>query len=950
MRVEFTRDPNIGAFAEGLKNNTSLQSLAVAGSCLENTSSLHNFKFITEALRLHPNIRSLCIYARLTGVTFPLILQLVKNNPSLETLSLPTSSLTEDDMLELFTLLQDNNSLREISVHPSIFFHTTTAMKLATMLEKNFALNSLDLGYKNTEEFSVIFTSDNFITTLANHFPNSSIRELYLPFALEESAQLSHTTFVMNALNGCPRLKVLASRGPNDEELQIDHIGQSLEKLMVSRNKHPLAPAIKTTLSQNKAYNQAAHAISIAEKILKLIQPNSEKLLSYAMDLLVNLLIQLNQNNQFPKLIKKANYILGQFYINAEDHSRAYACFRECESDPAAMSALLVMLYGEDDESFIELAENAAFLKFSKTELLQFYLILLSHCDINDTNLTTLLSLILGKLYHQSGSNASLLKTKFNAVIPIAEWKLLDIAETLVAKRPDEKLSKILKDDNLSFTDRFKLVRAHPAIVEYLKKEYGTAEIICFEDLIINFETRPKTIYNANETWETLYLTYTQGVFSTVNSGDIELSILRNLARKCFTFFDRLYLSNTVREQAVTNDSVLKSLVTLASKRTLPWLSAFIASVYARKKDYANAEAYYLSAAKEGDYSELENIKRAATQFAPWAISILKSEIYLQKYPELNLFLAEHYHADNKLPEALECYKKAYTQFPEIVVEKVQKLVTRENSRAIEFLTKLEPKVPSLLILLGDHFTNISKPYIALDYYKEANPANNTDALNGIRRLADSENFPEAVICMANLYRTAIIKFPQDLQTQDSAFEYNYQAAKLNNNDATDFLRSLIQKSDLPINWVYLIAGVIENSDKKLANELLWRVKDKHPIAKLETKFLTSPPKLGEREKILNFNEGTNITSSLERYFSNFPKNKSAEKINIANNIVLHFHNNPTHSRHQALAWLREYASQPRISKNMSGELARMLSCAIYVLKDWNQLAMTISASMKPRK
>lgn len=952
LDINFKGLPLIEEFSLGLCNNTSLQSLTLSGDAFNKIEyrSAANVNFVATALQSHPNIRSLCIYEVIPSAALPSLFELIEKNPSLETFLLPITPINETNQTALHKILQDNNSLREIMIQPVAFISPDCIIEMMKMLKNNFTLTSLKFG--DDEDMSTsttIFTNDATMTAFATSFPDKSfIRKLYLPLRISEIGQNFFTAFIDNVLQHCPQLtscSIVQAR-EHPEPMHIYNIGETIEELEL--DGYSLPAETKLTLQQNKFRNESIRAISIAEKIFMTTRYDPDKfkkLQSFAIKLLTNLLHSLlKQTGSVHELIIKAKLILSEIYLIRKNHALSYQFLRACDYNPKAMSSLIVMLFGEDNKAFLALAKTVG--AFTEEQLLQFYLILMSYCDTKDVDTARILVHILNKLNKIEGLETALLKDKYNAAAPISIIRIRKIA--IEAGKQDAKLIDILTDKKLSYADQFKLLRAHPLMVNSLKKEFGSAEVICFEDLIINYKN-PKTIYNEKDTWEILYSRYIRGEFYATFAEDQDLEKIREIATKCFAFFDRLYLSEGIRAVADVNNLVLDSLVTLSSEATLPWISAFIASIYTRKKEYAKAEEHYLCAANADDFSDIKNIKRAARNLEPWAINVLTSEVYLRKYPQLNLFIAQCYLADGKLLNSLAFYKKAHAQFPEIVVAKVKKLAATGSSFACDFLEKIEPKPISLLLFLGDLFSKPSSYIKALKYYKLADPAINTHAFTGIEKLANNEvSCPEAIFYMAERYRAALAKLLQDKDTEQASFDYNYRAAKLNNHDAIEFLKMLSHNTNAPVTRLYLVAGVINVNNPGLAKDLLLRIKKVHPIANLEVQCITSPPKFGEREQALDCNAGENFMTCLENYFRKFPQNKSQVQENIANDIANHFNQHRDDNQSQALFWLREYTSRPEIINHIKGELARMLSCAMHKLKHWHQPILISAASMKP--
>lgn len=928
--------PVMKEFIAALKNNTSLRSLTF--SDVEYATS------ISQALQLHPNIQSLRFNKILNQAQLEAIFHLIEINSSLESLSLPLTELDEAGII-LFNILSDNNSLRELNIGLHYISSRQCALAFTEMLRHNHTLNTLNFGQK---EVSLLgfdhLTHTQYMTTLEMNFPEKSfIRKLYLPLQFDTTLKSWFKGFLTKITNSSPLLTELKL-----EEGDIDgsfSVGKNIEKLKVGGCT--LTPDIKEALHLNERRNKAVHAIETAKKVFKLGCDNStfsKQLQNYGIKLLTDVLQDLKNYSaaDLNKLKIQANFLLGQFYLSGNDRAHAYSYFRDCDDlDPKATAELIIMLYGEEEQSYVELAAATEAFKFSTTELQQFFLILMSYCDIKDVRILGLLPRILTQLHKMTGHNGTILIDKYNAVVPISDVNLTKIARTIASKQSTE-LAGILDDKKLSYVNRFRLSRIHPLIVAHLNKEYGSAQVICFEDLIVNYE-KPYTVFNFNETWADLYRDYQEGkLYSTIKDDDKNLETIRLLATHCLSFFDHLYLAKYVCEQATRDENTFELLVTFASAEIFPWIDNFIASIYAQKNDSVNAAKYYLKAAKLGDFSAIKEIKRGATTLAPYTIEIFTNPSYLEERPKLTLFLADCYLVNGKPYEAFELYKKAHLHFPEIAIEKIKRLA-KQNLFATAFLETINPKPVSLLVFIGDSFAKRLIYKKALEYYTLADPHNNPAVFTAIQKLADERACPEAIICTADLYKATYEKFPQDQRLLEFAFEYNYRAAKLNYQSAIEFLKKLTLNKDVPIDWLYSIAGIMDTHNPALAKELLLGIKDKHPAAKLEAIILVSPPRLGERESVLNFREEKDCVFALENYFKNFPKSRLATQNNIANKIVEHFNVSQNQTRPEALAWLREYVSKPDISPHIHGELARMLSCAIFILKNWQPPFLDLS-------
>lgn len=931
-----------------LENNTNIECLT-----LEGVYSLETLDNVLSSLVAHPNIRSVAFDRYVHPESLEKVCKLVQTNKSIECLKLPNTPLNEVNTILFFQMLQVNNNLRKITITP---YEMTTRCTnaLLKVLEHNHTLGALQLGSSDSaNQYIQIHNSE--LITLKDRFPERCfIRKLVLPLQYHSNSTDAYFEFIKTVVCRSPMLTNLVLNEPGPSERFTDSI-TFFGRFKLSRRD--LSSGSRSILSSYTARNKVVNAIETAEKISKLAQTDNEldkELRTNAKALLSNELISFEQT----QLEINANIILGQLYLASKNHVKAYSHFRQYSFEPKTSAAILMMLFGEDDQSFIELASTIESFKFSNLELQQFYLALISYCDVNDKEIFRILSFILKTLNKMPGLDSTILKDKYNAALPIRHNIIIEVTESVLndyAAEEELALRKILGDSRLHYYDLFRLLRTHPLVKEVLKNGFGTFEVVCFEDLIINY-INPKTVYNPSDTWENLYSDYVNGKFYSMGSNN-DIDTVSALTTKLYTFFDHLYLSNEVKEDAVKKDDTLNILSKLAEVGMLPWLDTFIASAHVQKGDTNKAIEFYLSAAEKGDFSALKKLKNAATRFEPWAMRVLTSPAYLTKYPELNLFLAQCCQNQGNITDALIFYRIALKIFPTKVIEKLKKFALADNKLALDILREISDKPAHLLIFLGDHAIQHFNIHDAVQYYKLADPSCNIDAFNRLKALVDESRkngtpvCHEASICIADLYRSEFRRYSSDIRLLELAFNYNYQAANLNHRESIEFLKEVCNHKNVSYTWLYLIAGSMAiNNEPQLAKTLLIRAKDNHPIAKLEVKLLTSPPKLGDREKVLDFKNEALCSISLRNYFNSFPSNKSFAQDNIAKNIADHYNKHLTMNANQALTWLREYTSQQSSldSNLIKGELARMISCAIYVLKNWHQPVLSLAPSNKP--
>lgn len=862
------------------------------------------------------------------------------NNNNLKELGLTLKELTISGAETLAELLKNNHTLRVLDFSPksSSMVTDTTSATIFTLWEKfpeRCFLNKLNIGVK-TRGFRVDFLQ--FLNKLLNNSPN------LLKFQLQEQ-------------------KGLYSERINSDLLKI-FTSTSMEELILHESEVP-SPTTKL-LKNNKYQNFAKRKIALAEKLLALIAiyPNSaNKLRTYAKKILQQSLAILPPSFRDGSDLKiRANLLLANIHLAFDDLPQAYRCYRECGNTPKAMLEIVMQLYGQGHEKFA--------FSLDKKEWLQFILSTLMLCDFSHSYINNLLPVVLESLMNDKKVfESTVLKDKFNATLPISCREITDIASRQISNHTNstnEKITKqlqelqtVLGDERLSYSNTFNLLRVHPLVIQALKDQYNTAEVVCFEDLIINY-AQPKTVGNPNDTWEKLYQDYQNGIFSQSQNNNDDLKNIKALSTKIFTFYDTLYLKKCPYDNELDSDT-LKPLIELATRGHFPWLNNFIASCYVKLNNPDEAVKYYLKAATQEDFSDIKQIQYAAIELAAWAIKVLTSELYLTQYPQLTVFLGDCYEAHGRTADMLASYKIGLGRFPEIIINKVKQVVLRGNALALAFLQDIDPKPIDLLIFLGDFHRMTGNASRATDYYMVANPQNNVAALNGIQLLADQKGTDEAVNFMAKFYRDLSVQCPKDSKILSFAYSYNCKAARLNIDDAIKFLQQIVANFKLPASWLHAIAVIMEDHNQMpLAKDLFIRASESDksdktkkvpdPIIKLEAALYTKQVHFGDREKVLEQYNGLFCGSVLEAYFKSFPYKKSATQWNIAIIIAHYFRDNPLCKPEQALTWLRENAIAKNVHHEVKGEFARMLACAIQKLKCWKSEAVGNTPAVKFNK
>lgn len=920
----------------GLDKNTKLQNLEISAPFFHNDERI---KLITDGLKSHPNIVKLRLQGHLSLQGLIHLGDLIRKNQCIQMFHLHCS-LPEENFAALCRSLNCNRNIQELTLCP-ISLREDVVKALSDLLNRNHSLRTLNLvgGSDQNNPYNVV-VNDECIKSLCEKITSPLFLQKINLYINVESIDTEHyKKLVQFILKFFPQLKHLMIQGEYceiDPKLEVGkkffNFGEldfknvtgidnleyvTLERCFISKD-------IQDQLIENKDRNGAVTAIESAEKYFKLTSnfPVSSNIpqeyLPYSSSTL-----------PASKAVKdKGSLLLGRSFLAACDQANAYTFFRECDFHPSTMLEMVTMLFGENQQLFENIAAGFDCFRFSKTELLQFFLIMLMYCDITDTSTLILRDNIL-KILQKPGHEAAGLSSQSDAIIPIRYKKLMEIVSEIKYPTPYyEEVNDVFSDNKLSYPQRFKLLRAHPMVVPRLREKFGTALIICFEDLIVNY-LNLKTAYNPSETWEVLYAQYQEKKYS--NDSDKDFDKIEELQTRLFKFFDYLYLTNNTRKHIET-DSDLNLLIALASKGNFPWLNNLIASVYTLKKNEELAVKFYLAAAEQGDFSAIDNIKVAATKLEPWAITILASDIYLRNFPELHLFLADCYEFHGDIENMLKWYKRALVHFTKTVIYRVQKLAIQYNG-VIAFLCGINEKPVSLLIFLGNFYAGNHDYQQAMKYYKLADPENNAAAYAGIESIA-SRSMAEAITCMASLSRKYFEKYPQDPKLLKQACLYNFHAAKLKDKDSIAFLK-LITNYDLPGNCLYLIAGIMQDQNEmSLAKSLLLRAKDENPLAKLEYDLDINSPSKTEKEKCLDFFKGGLVATQLKCYFKIFSQYGSATQQRIAYAISRYFEQHNDLDATQALNWLREEAINPISYDAIKGELARMLAYAIYWLKD----------------
>lgn len=917
----------------GLDKNTKLQNLEISAPFLTNDESI---KLITDGLKFHPNILKLRLQGHLSLQGLTHLGDLIRQNQCIQSFHLHCS-LPEKNFASLCESLHHNRNIQELTLYP-MSLREEARVALPDLLNRNHSLRILSLeGGSHNSTDNIVVTNDSIESLCQDITTQLFLQKINLYMNIQKLDAGQYRKLIELILKFSPHLKHLMikdwyfeidlkvkirSNLINFGELNLENVTciDNLECMTLDRCL--ITKDIQDQLIENKVRNSTVTAIENAEKSLKLTSnfPASSSILQENLQCL----------SSASKTVKvKGNLLLGRSFLAACDQANAYTFLRECDFHPSTMLEMVTMLFGENQQQFEKVAAGFGCFRFSKTELLQFFLIMLMYCDITETSVLILRDNIL-TILQKAGHQAAGLSSQRDAIFPIKYKKLMEIVCEIKYPTPYyEEVNDVFSDNTLSYSQRFKLLRAHPMVVAQLREKLGTAEIICFEDLIVNY-LNLKTAYNPNETWEILYSQYREKKYT--NDGDTDLDKVEELQTRLFKFFDYLYLTNNTRKH-IENDSDLKLVIALSSKGHFPWLNNLIASVYTLKKnEELTAVKFYLTAAEQGDFSAIENIKISATKLEMWAIKILANDIYLKNYPELYLFLADCYEFHGDIESMLNWYKGALVHFPKTVIDRVQKLAAQYNG-VITFLCEINEKPVSLLIFLGNFYAGNHNYQQAMKYYKLADPENNAAAYAGIESLA-SRSLAEAITYMASQSRKSFEKYPQDPKLLKHAYLCNFSAAKLKDKDSIAFLK-LITKYDLPKNWLYLIAGIIQNvNETSLAKSLLLRAKDKNPLAKLEYDLCNNPPSKTDKEKRLDFFKGGLVATQLKCYFQIFHEHSSGTQQRIAYAISMHFERHPSLDATQALNWLREEAITPIAYDVIKGELARMIAYAIYWLKD----------------